>query len=44
MDRYDSNTANGDVSEQEHIRPNSDMFDSLLTIPTLYNQTCSYRT
>ena len=30
-DRYDSNTADGDVSKQEHARPNSDMFDSPLT-------------
>jgi len=26
-DRYDSDTADGDVSEQEHVRPNSDVFD-----------------
>jgi len=31
MDRYDSNTADGDVSEQEHVRSNSDVFNSPLT-------------
>jgi len=34
MDRYDSNTADRNVSKQEHIRPNSDMFNSSLTTPT----------
>ena len=38
-DRYDSNTADGDVSKQEHARPSSDMFDSPLTTPT-----CSHHT
>ena len=43
-DRYDSDTAGGDVSEQEHVRPNSDVFDSPLTTPTLHNRTRPYRT
>ena len=33
MDRYDSNIANRKISEQEHIRPNPNMFNSSLTIP-----------
>jgi len=33
-DRYDSDIADGDVSEQKHARPNSEVFDSPLTIPT----------
>ena len=49
MDRYDSDTADGDVSEQEHVRPNSDVFDSPnsdvfdspLTTPTRSHRTQS---
>jgi len=33
-DRYDSDTADGDVSKRKHARPNSDVFDSPLTTPT----------
>jgi len=40
-DRYDSNTADGDVSEQEHARPNSDVFDSPLTTPIRSHHTQS---
>ena len=40
-DRYDSDTANGDVGEQEHVRPNSDVFDSPLTTPTRFHHTQS---
>ena len=40
-DRYDSDTADGDVSEQEHARPNSDVFDSPLTTPTRSHHTQS---
>jgi len=32
-DKYDSDTANEDISKQEHIRPNSDMFNSPFTTP-----------
>ena len=32
-DRYDSDTAGGDVSEQEHVRPNSDVFDPSPHLP-----------
>ena len=38
-DRYDSDTADGDVSKQEYARPNSDVFNSPLTTPT-----CSHHT
>jgi len=38
-DRYNSDTADGDVSKQEHVRPNPDMFESSLTI-----HTCSHNT
>jgi len=40
-DRYDSDTANGDVSEQEHARPNSNVFDSPLITPTYSHHTQS---
>jgi len=41
MDRYNSDTADGDVSKQEHIRPNSDMFNSPLITPTHFHHTQS---
>ena len=40
-DRYNSNTADGDISEQEHARPNSDVFGSPLTTPTRSHHTQS---
>ena len=33
-DRYDSDIADGDVSEKEYVRVGSDVFDSPLTTPT----------
>ena len=33
MDRYDSDTANEEVSKQKYVRPNSDIFNSLLITP-----------
>jgi len=41
MDMYNSNTADGEISEQEHIRPNSDMFNSSFTTPTHSHHTQS---
>ena len=40
-DRYDSDTADGDISEQKHARPNSDVFGSPLTTPTRSHHTQS---
>jgi len=34
MNKYDFDIANGDISGQEYIRPNSDMFNNFLTILT----------
>lgn len=39
IDKYDSNIANENVSEQEYIRSNSDMFNSSLTTPIHFYHT-----
>ena len=41
MDRYDSDTANEEVSKQEYVRPNSNVFNSPFTTLTCFHHTQS---